>query len=471
MSETVFDIIVIGAGPGGYVAAIKAAQLGSKVLVIDKKPLPGGTCLNIGCIPSKALLNASHKYKEAKDHFKDLGIKINQVDLDLPQMLANKDKVVTDLTKGIAFLFKKNGVTFVQGTASFLSANTLKVISPEGEETQYQAKNILIATGSDPATVPGVTIDEKRVVSSTGALALPTVPKHLVVIGGGYIGLELGSVWARLGAQVTVVEFADRIVPLMDKEIGEAFYKALVAQGITFKFQHKVIKVEEKGEKVTVDLAAAQDNNENVETLFCDVVLVATGRRPHTQSLALEGVGIQCNPQGFIVVDESYQTSCPGVYAIGDVIPGPMLAHKAEEEGIAVVEKIVGHYGHVNYKVIPAIVYTSPEVATVGLTEEQVKVSGIDYKVGKFPFMANSRAKTINETTGFVKVLTDKKTDRILGIHIIGEQAGHLIAEAALAMEFHASAEDIARTCHAHPTFSEALKEAALAAYDKAINC
>ncbi|WP_032113121.1 dihydrolipoyl dehydrogenase [Candidatus Paracaedibacter symbiosus] len=470
MSETVFDLIVIGAGPGGYVAAIKAAQLGLKVAVVDKKPLPGGTCLNIGCIPSKALLNTSHKYVEAKDHFAGLGIKVGNVALDLPTMLTNKDKVVAELTKGVGFLFKKNGVTYIQGTATFQNPTTLQVNLAAGETVTYQANKIIIATGSEPASIPGVDVDETRIVSSTGALSLSQVPKHLVVIGGGYIGLELGSVWARLGAKVTVVEFFDRIVPMMDHEVGTALHKALTTQGISFKLQHKVMKIDTKGKELELHIASATGENAPSETIRCDTVLVATGRRPYTQNLGLDTIGVAVDGRGFIPVDHHYQTSCPGVYAIGDVILGAMLAHKAEEEGIAVAEILCGKYGHVNYDVIPAVIYTSPEVASVGLTEEQLKAHAVNYAVGKFPFLANSRAKTVHETTGFAKVLTDKVTDRVLGVHIIGEQAGNMIAEATLAMEFHASAEDIARTCHAHPTFSEALKEAALAAFDKPIN-
>lgn len=470
MADTLFDLIVIGAGPGGYVAAIKAAQFGMKVAVVDKKTLPGGTCLNIGCIPSKALLNASHKYWEAKNHFAGFGIKCDNVELDLPAMLANKDKVVSDLTKGIAFLFKKNGITHIQGTAKFQNPTTLQVTSAKGEVTTYQAKKVLIATGSEPASLPGIEIDEKRIVSSTGALSLPQVPKHLVVIGGGYIGLELGSVWARLGTQVTVVEFFERIVPMIDHEVGNALHKALVSQGITFKLQSKVTQVETKDKGLELHIISAKDEGASSEIIECDTVLVATGRRPHTQDLGLESIGVTVDERGFIQVDSGYQTGCPGVYAIGDVIPGAMLAHKAEEEGVAIAEHLAGKYFHVNYDVIPAVVYTSPEVASVGLTEEQLKADGVSYAVGKFPFLANSRAKTVDETTGFVKIVTDKTTDRVLGVHIIGKEAGNMIAEATMAMEFQASAEDIARTCHAHPTFSEALKEAALAAYDKPIN-
>lgn len=470
MTETVFDLIVIGAGPGGYVAAIKAAQLGLKVAVVDRNPLPGGTCLNVGCIPSKALLNTSHKYIEAKDHFGALGINVGKVDLDLPKMIANKDKVVGELTKGIGFLFKKNNVTHIQGTAEFDQPTLIKVAMNSGEMKRYQASKIIIATGSEPASIPGIEVDEKQIVSSTGALSLPKVPKHLVVIGGGYIGLELGSVWARLGAQVTVVEFFDRIVPMMDHEVGAALHKALASQGLNFKLQHKVMKAEKKGKELELHIVAANGDNPASEIITCDTVLLATGRRPYTKGLGLEKIGVAVDERGFIPVDHSYQTSCPDVYAIGDVILGPMLAHKAEEEGVAVAEHLAGKNGHVNYDVIPAVIYTSPEVASVGLTEEQLKAKQVNYVVGKFPFMANSRAKTVHETAGFVKILTDKMTDQVLGVHIIGEQAGNMISEATMAMEFKASAEDIARTCHAHPTFSEALKEAALAAYAKPIN-
>lgn len=470
MTETVFDLIVIGAGPGGYVAAIKAAQLGLKVAVVDKNPLPGGTCLNVGCIPSKALLNTSHKYLEARDHFATLGINVGKVDLDLQKMIGNKDKVVGELTKGIGFLFKKNNVTHIQGRAEFDQPTLIKVTLNSGETRNYQTNKVIIATGSEPASIPGVEVDERQIVSSTGALSLPKVPGHLVVIGGGYIGLELGSVWARLGAKVTVVEFFDRIVPMMDHEVGNALHKALTSQGLSFKLQHKVMKVESKGKELELHIVAATGDNPASEIITCDTVLLATGRRPFTKDLGLEKIGIILDERGFIPVDHTYQTSCQGVYAIGDVIPGPMLAHKAEEEGVAVAEHLVGKYGHVNYDVIPAVIYTSPEVASVGLTEEQLKAQQANYTVGKFPFVANSRAKTVHETSGFVKILTDKVTDQVLGVHIIGEQAGNMIAEATIAMEFKASAEDIARTCHAHPTFSEALKEAALAAYDKPIN-
>lgn len=468
--ETVFDLIVIGAGPGGYVAAIKAAQLGLKVAVVDKNPLPGGTCLNVGCIPSKALLNSSHKYVEARDHLAALGINVGKVDFDLQKIIGNKDKVVGELTKGVGFLFKKNNVTHIQGKAEFDQPTQIKVTMDSGEVRNYQASKIVIATGSEPALVPGIDIDEKQIVSSTGALSLPRVPGHLVVIGGGYIGLELGSVWARLGAKVTVVEFFDRIVPMMDYEVGTALHKALASQGLSFKLNHKVVKVDHKGKGLELHVTPSTGDSSAAEIIKCDTVLLATGRRPFTKNLGLEKIGVMTDERGFIPVDPTYQTSCPGVYAIGDVIPGPMLAHKAEEEGVAVAEHLAGQYGHVNYNVIPAVIYTSPEVASVGLTEEQLRAQQVNYVVGKFPFMANSRAKTVQETTGFVKILTDKVTDQVLGVHVIGEQAGNMIAEAAIAMEFKASAEDIARTCHAHPTFSEALKEAALAAYDKPIN-
>ncbi len=471
MTTQDFDLIVIGAGPGGYVCAIKAAQLGMRVAVVDKREVAGGTCLNVGCIPSKALLNSSHKYWEGTRHFEDHGIYAEQWRFDLQKMLARKNEVVAELTRGIGFLFRKNGVTFLHGHAYIVEPGRIRVTHHEGEVNHYNAKHIVIATGSEPSSVPGIEIDEEKVVSSTGALSLSRVPKHLVVIGGGYIGLELGSVWARLGAEVTVVEFFDRIVPAMDYELGTALHKSLSHLGIAFRFNRKVIKVVHHAKELTLHVVPSDVENIDIpEFISCDTVLVATGRRPYTHSLGLENIGIELDYRGYIPVDGNYATTCPGVYAIGDVIPGPMLAHKAEEEGVAVAELLAGQSGHVNYEAIPAVIYTSPEVASVGKTEEQLRDAGIEYRVGKFPFMANSRAKTVGETTGFVKVLTDAFSDQVLGIHIIGEQAGSMIAEAALAMEYKASSEDIARTCHAHPTFSEALKEAAMAAYQKAIH-
>lgn len=465
-----FDVVVIGAGPGGYVCAIKAAQLGMKVAVVDKRSTAGGTCLNVGCIPSKVLLNSSHNYWEAKEHFGEHGIKFSDLKIDISKMQNRKTSVVGDLTKGIEFLFRKNGVTFIKGTASVLDQNRVSVKSEDGKESVLETQNIVIATGSESTTLKGIEVDEKHVVTSTGALSFEKVPKHLVVIGGGYIGLELGSVWARLGAEVTVVEYLDHIVPLMDREVGQLFHKSLEAQGIKFLMGRKVTSVDQKGKELTLHMQKVSDD-QSEEKIKCDRVLVSAGRRPLTQGLGLDSLGVEVDARGFIQVNEFYQTSIPNIFAIGDVIPGPMLAHKAEEEGVAVAEILSGQAGHVNYDIIPAIVYTCPEVATIGLSEEQAKEADIDYKVGKFPFMANSRAKCVGETTGFVKVITEAETDRVIGVHIIGEEAGNMISEAAIAMEFSASAEDIARTCHAHPTHSEALKEAAMAvSFGKAIH-
>ena len=469
-----FDLVVIGAGPGGYVCAIKAAQLGLKVAVIDKRETLGGACLNVGCIPSKVMLNSSHKYWEAQHHFAAHGIIAEGIKVDLAKMLSRKEAVVSELTKGISFLFRKNGVTFIHGTATIKGPNFVQVTAGDRSEQILETKYIVIATGSETASIPGIEIDEDRIVSSTGALNFTKVPRHLVVIGGGYIGLELGSVWARLGADVTVVEYLDRIVPLMDHEVGTAFHKALEAQGINFKLGRKVHTIVNSGKGLALHMlsASSEEAEHNPgdpvavpEIITCDRVLVATGRRPLTQGLGLDAVGVEVDKRGFIKVDYHYQTTCSNIFAIGDVIQGPMLAHKAEEEGVAIAELLAGQSGHVNYGIIPAIVYTNPEVATIGLTEEQAKEAGIAYKIGKFPFMANSRAKCIGDTTGFVKLITEEGTDRVIGAHIIGEQAGNMISEVAIAMEFGASAEDIARTCHAHPTHSEALKEAAMVAY------
>lgn len=471
MSEHTYDVIIIGAGPGGYVAAIKAAQLGLKVAIVDKRQTAGGTCLNVGCIPSKALLNSSMKWWEAKNHLEEHGITADNWRLDLAKMLARKDQVVESLTSGIKFLFRKHKVTFLHGQAEFVSAQEIKVSEDSGDVKHLTGRHVVIATGSVSAAIPGIEIDEERVVSSTGALTLKKVPKHLVVIGGGYIGLEMASVWARLGAAVTVVEYSDRLVAMMDHEVGAALHKSLTELGMAFRLQRKVVKVVDQGKNFTLHVVPAdKESTEIPEMISCDTVLVATGRRPNTQHLGLDKIGVAVDHHGFIKVGPHYQTNCPGVYAIGDVIPGPMLAHKAEEEGVAIAEHLAGRGGHVNYDVIPAVIYTSPEVASVGLSEQQVKEQGRDYTVGKFPFVANSRAKTVGETAGFVKVIADKQTDQVLGVHIIGEHAGSMIAEAAMAMEFKASSEDIARTCHAHPTHSEALKEAAMAAYDKAIH-
>lgn len=462
MKTNKVDLIVIGAGPGGYVAAIRAAQLGMSVLCVEKRTTLGGTCLNVGCIPSKALLYSSHKFEEVSHGLEGHGIKVDKPILDLQKMMERKTKVVEQLTGGIEYLFKKNKIIRVVGDARFLSAQEIAI----GNE-KWHARHILIATGSESASLPGIKINEKNIVSSTGALSLAQVPEKLVVVGGGYIGLEMGSVWRRLGSHVTVVEFMDRLVPLMDHELGEALQKSLIKQGMDFKLSTKVSGVKEKGKKLLVEIGSLSGKS---ETLDADVVLVATGRKPFTSGLDLEKIGIALNEKGFVVVNEHYETSVSGIYAIGDVIPGPMLAHKAEEEGIAVVENIMGQAGHVNYGVIPAVIYTDPEVASVGKTEEELKGEEQPYKVGKFPFLANSRAKAVGEIEGFVKILAHPRTDLVLGVHIIGPDAGTLIAEAALAMEFSASSEDIARTCHAHPTLNEAVKEAALAVENRAIH-
>jgi len=456
MAES-YDLIVIGAGPGGYVAAIRAAQLGLKTACVEKRGSLGGTCLNVGCIPSKALLESSHLYAEAGNDFAKHGIKISKVELDLKAMMARKDKVVEQLTGGIEFLFKKNKVEYVKGAGAISGPGEVTV---DGK-TKLSTKRILIATGSDVMPLPGVEIDEKRIVSSTGALELDTVPKSMVVVGGGYIGLEMGSVWARLGAQVTVVEFLDRITPGMDGETAKMLQRVLARQGLDFKLGSKVTSA--KTNKSSVSLTVEPAKGGEAETLKADIVLVAIGRQPYTDGLGLEELGVNKDNRGFIQVDKTYQTNVEGIYAIGDAIPGPMLAHKAEEEGIAAAEIMAGQHGHVNYETVPGVVYTWPEVATVGKTEEELKEAGVDYKVGKFPFTANSRAKANDDADGFVKILADAKTDWVLGAHIIGPDAGTLIHEAVMAMEFGGAAEDIARAFHAHPTLNEAVKEAALA--------
>lgn len=464
-----FDVIIIGAGPGGYVAAIKAAQLGLKVACIDKRPTLGGTCLNVGCIPSKALLNASQKYVDVATHYQKFGIKVDNPRIDLDQLQAFKDSVVSDLTKGIAFLFKKNGVTFFEGVASFVNQTTLEVQFPGKDETvQLEAERIVIATGSDVVSLRGVDINENTIVSSTGALSLNPAPKRLLVIGGGYIGLELGSVWRRLGSEVTVVEFADRIVPMMDDEVGTFLNKTLKDQGITFRLSTKVENVEESktGLKVTV----ASVETKETEILEVDVVLSCAGRRPYTDALNLKVVGVELDEGGRVLINDHFETNIKGIYAIGDVVRGPMLAHKAEEEGVALAEFLAGQKPHINYDCIPSVVYTHPEVASVGKTEQMLKKENIPYSVGKFPFLANSRAKANADTLGFVKILSHKESDEVLGVHIAHAEAGTMISEAVLAMEFKASAEDIARTCHAHPTLNEAVKEAALGAFSKAIH-
>ncbi|WP_439532369.1 dihydrolipoyl dehydrogenase [Polymorphobacter sp.] len=458
-----YDLLVIGAGPGGYVAAIRAAQHGLKVACVEKRATLGGTCLNVGCIPSKALLHGSHFYEEASSgKLAKFGVTIQGVTLDLPALLAEKDKAVKELTGGIEMLFKKNKVTWLKGEARFKDASTVEI----GDQT-ITAKDIIIATGSEPMSLPGITPDGELIVTSTEALALPAVPGHLVVIGGGYIGLEMGSVWRRLGAKVTVVEFADRIVPAMDKEVGAAFTKILTKQGMTLRTATKVTAVrrEGKGAIVTVEPVAGGPSEE----IEADIVLLSTGRRPNTDGLNIEATGLSLE-KGRIPINHDFSTSVRGLWAIGDVVEGPMLAHKAEDEGMAAADNIAGLNGHVNRDVIPAVVYTDPEVATVGKTEEELTTAGIQYKVGKFLFAANSRAKTNRDSEGFVKVLADATSDRILGVHIIGPMAGTMIAEAALAMEFAASSEDLALTCHAHPTHPEALKEAAMAVTGKPIH-
>ena len=463
---TDFDLIVIGAGPGGYVAAIRGAQLGMKVACVEKEKTLGGTCLNIGCIPSKALLNSSEKFTEISKHAEEHGISTGKVDLDLSKLMKRKNKIVKQLTSGIGFLFKKNKITHIQGVASFVDKTTIKVSAADGEKN-YSAKNFIIATGSSSIAIDSIPVDEKQIVTSTGALALETVPKSLLVIGGGYIGLEMGSVWSRLGAKVTVVEALDRIVPTMDEEIAKEFMKSLKKQGLEFKLSHKVTatKVGKSGVDVSMESADKKQITEKY-----DVVLMSVGRKPNTDSLNLEAVGIKLNEKKSIEINSKFKTNVEGIFAIGDVAPGPMLAHKAEEEGVACVESINGQKPHINYDNIPAIVYTNPEVASVGKTESQLKDAKIDYKVGKFPFMANARALTTSSTEGFVKILADKKTDELLGAHIIGHDAGQLIAEIVTTMEFGGSAEDIARICHAHPTTSEAVKEAAMNIEGRAIH-
>ncbi|MGF1605538.1 MAG: dihydrolipoyl dehydrogenase [Rhodothalassiaceae bacterium] len=463
-----FDLVVIGAGPGGYVAAIRAAQLGLKAACIESRASLGGTCLNVGCIPSKALLHASHLYEEAKGgHLGQWGVAFDGVSLDLQAMLKAKDDSVKGLTQGIELLFKKNKVTWLKGHGRFKDKQTIEVVTGEDSQT-VTAKKVIIATGSSVATLPGIAPDGGRIVSSTEALDLNEVPEHLVVIGGGYIGLEMGSVWRRLGAKVTVVEFLDRITPGMDGEISQQFARILKKQGMDIKTGFKVVDVKTAKDGATVVIERAKGGE--TQEIACDYVLLSIGRKPNTDGLQLDKAGLAADDKGRIPIGKDFQTKVEGIYAIGDVVEGPMLAHKAEEEGVAAAEYAAGHVGHVNHDVIPAVVYTQPEVASVGRTEEELKAADIAYKVGKFPFLANSRAKTNKDTEGFVKILADPETDRVLGVHIIGSMAGTMIAEAALAMEFGASSEDVALTCHAHPTHSEAVKEAALAVHGRAIH-
>ncbi len=459
-----YDLIVIGGGPGGYVAAIRASQLGMKVACVEMRGTLGGTCLNVGCIPSKALLTSSEKYAEAREHLAAHGVRLGNVSLDLSTLMARKDKVVKDNTAGIEFLFRKHKIDWIKGKGRIAGASQVEVTDARGEAAQtHAAKNILIASGSESVPLPGIAVDEKRIVTSTGALALSSVapPNSMVVIGGGAIGLELGSVWQRLGTKVTVVEYLDRILPGMDGDVSSAMQKLLSKQGLQFRLSTKVAKAENSGLSVALELEPAAGGT--AETMKTDILLVAVGRRPYTEGLGLEGVGVKLDERGRIAVDRRFETNIPGIYAIGDVIAGPMLAHKAEDEGVVCVEMMAGQSGHINYDAIPAIVYTAPEAASVGRTEEQLKKEGIAYTTGKFPFSANGRARAMGSTDGFVKLLADAATDRLLGAHIVGPEAGTMIAELALALEFGASGEDIARTCHAHPTLNEAVREAALA--------
>ena len=464
MSEK-FDVTVIGGGPGGYVCAIRLSQLGLKTACIESRGTLGGTCLNIGCIPSKSLLNLSENFHKAKN-FEKLGIETGEIKLNLEKMMKNKDKAVTVLTKGVEFLFKKNKVTYFKGAGSFKNQNQISIINNK-EKTTIETKNTIISTGSEPVSLRGIEFDEEKILSSTGALSISKLPKKMVVVGGGYIGLEMGSVWSRLGTEVQVIEFLDHITPGMDKEISTEFMKILKKQGIKFELKTKVEKITKSKNGVIIETFSKEGKKNKFEA---DVVLISVGRRPYTKNLNLEKIGVELDKRGSIKVNKNFQTNIKNIYAIGDVIEGPMLAHKAEEEGIAVAELISNQSGHVNYDTIPSVVYTSPEVASIGKTEEQLKEKGINYKIGKFPFLANSRAKTIDESEGFVKILADSKTDKILGVHIIGQHAGEMIAEMSVAMEFGASSEDIARTCHAHPTFSEAIKEAALSVEKRQIH-
>ena len=465
-----YDVVVIGGGPGGYVCAIKAAQLGLKTAVVEKRSTYGGTCVNVGCIPSKALLHASEIYAEAAHGFDALGFTAGKPKLDLPKMMAHRQTTVDQNTKGLDFLFKKNKIDGLRGTGRIVSAGKVAVTGEDGKVTEVETKNIVIATGSDVAGIPGVSVefDEKVIVSSTGALELEKVPGHMIVVGGGVIGLELGSVWARLGARVTVIEYLETILGGMDGEVAKQFHRMLAKQGLDFKLGAKVTGVEKagKGAKVTFEPVKGGD----AESVDADVVLVATGRKPFTDGLGCDEAGVALDERGRVKTDGHFKTTVDGIYAIGDVIVGPMLAHKAEDEGVAVAEIMAGQAGHVNHDVIPNVVYTSPEIASVGKTEEELKKAGIEYKVGKFPFSANGRARAMLKTEGFGKILADKATDRVLGVHILGHGAGEMIHEAAVLMEFGGSSEDLARTCHAHPTMSETIKEAALATFFKPIH-
>ncbi len=451
-----FDVTVIGGGPAGYVCAIRLSQLGLKTACVESRGSLGGTCLNIGCIPSKSLLNMSESFHRAKN-FSDIGIETGEIKLNLEKMMSNKDSSVSTLTKGVEFLFKKNKVTYIKGVGSFNEKNEI-LVKNDKSEIKIKTDKTIISTGSEPLSLPGIDFDEKKILSSTGALSISKLPKKMVVVGGGYIGLEMGSVWSRLGSEVHVIEYLDHITPGLDKEISSEFMKILKKQNIKFELNTKVERITKNDKGVVIETT----NKDSKNKIEADVVLISVGRKPYTDKLNLEKIGVNLDKKGKIKVNKNFETSVKNIYAIGDVIDGPMLAHKAEEEGIAVAELIAGQSGHVNYDVIPGVIYTSPEVAYVGKNEEELKEKKINFKVGKFPFMANSRAKAINEPEGFVKILAESKTDRVLGVHIIGPHAGEMIAEMSVAMEFGASSEDIARTCHAHPTFSEAIKEAAL---------
>lgn len=463
MTDNKYDVIVIGAGPGGYVCAIKCAQLGMKVACVEKRESLGGVCLNVGCIPSKAMLHTSEKYDEAKNHFAEMGIDGVAPKVNLKKMMAYKQGVIDANTQGIEFLFKKNKIDWLKGAGVVTASDTVKVAGKT-----YTAESIVIATGSDVVSLPNIDIDEKQIVSSTGALELKSVPKTMTVIGGGVIGLEMGAVWSRLGAKVTIVEFLDRILPEMDTDCAKEMKKILGKKGIEFKLSTKVTSA--KASKSGVDLTLEPASGGKAEKMKSDIVLVAVGRKAYTDKLGLKDVGVEMDDRGRIKVGEFFDTNVDGIYAIGDVIAGPMLAHKAEEEGVVLAEMLAGQSGHIDYNLIPGVVYTWPEIAAIGKTEEQLKDAGVSYNVGKFPFMANGRARAMGATDGFVKILADKKTDKVLGVHIIGPEAGTLIHEAAIAMEFGGSSEDIARTCHAHPTLSEVMKEAALATFDKPLH-
>ena len=465
MSEN-YNVVVVGGGPAGYVCSIRLAQLGYKTACIDSRETLGGTCLNVGCIPSKSLLNLSEKFHEAKK-LSDKGIEIESIKLNLEKMMKNKEKAVINLTKGVEFLLKKNKITFINGHARIKSSKKLSIVGADETEKIIDTDNIVICTGSEPVSLPNVSFDEKKIISSTGALSLKSVPKKMLVIGAGYIGLEMGSVWSRLGSEVHIIEFLNHITPGMDREVSNEFMKILQKQGLKFHLDTKVESISKVSDIIKIKSLNKKGEKKDFE---CDVVLIAIGRKPKIENLNLETIGIELDDKKRIKVDNKYRTNINNIYAIGDVIDGPMLAHKAEDEGIAVAEIIDGQAGHVNYDVIPGVVYTSPEVAVIGKTEEQLKADKVNYKVGKFSLMGNSRAKTINETDGFVKIIADSKTDKVLGVHMIGSNAGELIAEMALAMEFGASSEDIARTCHAHPTFSEAIKESALSVDKRAIH-